>query len=75
MASEKGKLLTCDRCGETAFLKSTGEFFDVFEPVPEGWLYDPGFGDICPCCAHMFKSWIYDFMGGNVRDDWKVGEC
>lgn len=45
MAEVNGKLITCDRCGTTIFLKCIGEGerdggytrWNKFEPIPDGW--------------------------------------
>ena len=45
MAEVNGKLVTCDRCSASVFLKCTGEDerdggftrWNKFEPLPEGW--------------------------------------
>lgn len=75
MASENGRLLTCDRCGETVFLKCIGEEtsdggwtkWSKFEPEPDGWLYEYEMGHLCPGCAFLFKSWVSDFMYGRLE--------
>ncbi len=65
MASEKGMLQTCDRCGAQVFLKLQGkESFDggyssrdVFEKAPDGWEYgriDGKCRHLCPTCS---KEW------------------
>lgn len=54
MSEVNGKMLTCDRCGDTVFLKE-GEY--LYEKAPEGWAYhnEPALvgawgGHLCPYC-------------------------
>lgn len=64
MASKKGSLLICDRCGNTAFLPLTGKDYfdggyssaDKFEPYPKGWTHIciGVYSDLCPECS---KEW------------------
>lgn len=65
MAEEKGKMLTCNRCGETVFLKFEGlqpqEWSnpkEKYEKAPGGWVHDVILGhhvDLCPECT---KEWV-----------------
>lgn len=65
----KGKLLKCDRCGDTAFLKyiETNELdggytkYDVYEPEPPGWGTIHGLGDLCPTCREEYDRLIAEF--------------
>lgn len=79
MSEEKGKLVTCNRCGTTHFRKyisterldggySTSE---KYEELPEGWLFEIQIGHLCPVCAGDFRSFITSFMNGNVGASWK----
>lgn len=75
MAEVRGKLLTCDRCGTTVFLKVIKESdldggftkYTKFEDAPEGWEYhrEPGtYGcHLCPTCNKTYKSILKDFIG------------
>lgn len=65
MAYEKGKLLTCNRCGEFVFLKFEGiepqewsEPREKYEPAPGGWANALSLGcniDLCPACT---EEWV-----------------
>ena len=66
----KGKLVSCDRCGEQIFLKCTGEGerdggftrWNEFEPFPEGWEHQYNIGRLCPKCNEKYKQLINTFM-------------
>lgn len=72
MAEATGKLLTCDRCGATCFLKYTGEGvlnggytrWGKLEYRPKGWQYYCGssIGHLCPNCNTEFEKLLRDFM-------------
>lgn len=75
MAEATGKLLTCDRCGATCFLKCTGDrltdrvtdggytTWNKFEDTPEGWRYiDRNVGQLCPKCNAEYEELITRFM-------------
>lgn len=81
MSIERGKLLACDRCGFTVFLKSTGESqtdggrttYETYEdPKTYGpWMTSLGFVDLCPDCARQFQSFINKFLPNvNVPRSW-----
>lgn len=81
MPSVKGKQITCDRCGESIFLKflscetsdgGYGYTYDKYEDEPKGWLYETQFGYLCPKCALEFKTFVTKFMKGKVAMAWKV---
>ena len=63
----KGKLLKCDRCGATIFLKYKGTqdmdggFSDVYEDEPKDWHYLVGVGDLCPTCHEEYRLWLSEF--------------
>lgn len=79
MAEEKGKLVTCDRCGAQTFLKCTGEGerdggytrWNTFEPYPLGWDFHSKVGQFCPECNRKYKELIHKFMTEG-RDNGKV---
>jgi uncharacterized C2H2 Zn-finger protein len=80
VASEKGLLLTCDRCGHWEFLKYLGREgldggytqIDRYEDMPDTWLHEQQIGYLCPSCAELFREWIVDFMESeNVAWAWK----
>lgn len=70
MAEVKGKLVTCDRCGATYFLKCTGEEdmdggftrWNTFEALPEGWKIHSEVGQLCPKCNEKYEDLIKSFM-------------
>lgn len=71
MSEAKGMLKTCDRCGETVFLKviadgvTDGGYtrWNRFEDAPEGWeFWRKEIGTLCPKCSETFKSIMKDFM-------------
>lgn len=72
MSEKKGKIVACDRCGETTFVNLVGVDFldggfshsDKFENLPKGWGYFPGFGSLCPACRSKAEKLVNDFMKG-----------
>ena len=72
MSKVKGELLTCDRCGETIFLKylekgyADGGYttWDKYENA-EGWGYEVHY-NLCPKCMEEYKEMINDFFGKKV---------
>ena len=79
MAENTGKQLTCDRCGDTIFLKRLErvvvdggyDSYDKYEDAPKKWLYDSHFGHLCPSCADQFRYFVTIFMDDNVAPGWK----
>lgn len=73
MSELVGKLITCDRCGATAFLRylssesRSGGFdkLDYFEKIPNGWQNHYGIGLLCSDCNSEYKRLVSDFM--NLR--------
>ena len=79
MAELKGKLLTCDRCGEQIFLKHIksdaldGGFTnrEIYDDTPSGW-YSRNVGKdfvckyalLCPECNRLCGELLAGFMGG-----------
>lgn len=70
MSEQIGKIITCDRCGKTVFLKHTGTTLDAgwsridnFEKRPEGWGYhaDKELGLLCPECESAYQKVIRKF--------------
>lgn len=65
MAEINGKMLICDICGKSIFLKHTGTHheaqyggfgsYEEYEKPPEGWDYSPivfdGVKNVCPNCS------------------------
>lgn len=72
MSKVKGELLTCDRCGETIFLKYLGKgnadggytTWDKYEDAEE-WGYEVH-SNLCPKCMKEYKEMINDFFGKKV---------
>lgn len=72
MSEVKGKLCTCDRCGETCFIRTIGEGetdggftrWNKFEPYPEGWGFVRAncIGMLCPKCNAEWERIVCDFM-------------
>lgn len=68
MSRENGRVVRCERCGESVFLKCTGEGerdggftrWNTFEPLPKGWgLYK--WYDLCPTCNAVWDKIQRDF--------------
>ena len=82
MSTTFGKMLKCNRCGKERFLKYIKQDdldggytkYDVYEDYPKEWLYETETGDLCDECAFKFRSWVTEFMDGNVAPAWKVEE-
>lgn len=63
MARQNGQLRTCDRCGKTIFLKTTGEGeldggytrLNKFEDA-KGWTTERDIGDLCPECSEVLEN-------------------
>lgn len=76
MAEVKGLLISCDRCGTTAFRKCTGEGerdggytrWNTFEPAPEGWDTHRDTGQLCPRCNQEYTRLINSFMNKTKED-------
>lgn len=71
MSEIKGKLVTCDRCHHTIFLKYLrrneldGGFspgYDKYEDLPDEWGYECKIGHLCPRCNNEFKDIIGKFV-------------
>lgn len=70
MANQIVKMIICDRCGDSVFLKCIGEGetdggytrWNKFEADPEGWAYHSGIGKLCPKCNSLYTNMIKDFM-------------
>lgn len=78
MAEVKGKLLTCDRCQKTWFLKYLGDteldggFTQIanFEDDPEWQSHATVQGKyvtLCPACAEEWKRIGIDFMRRELK--------
>lgn len=75
MAEMNGKLIICDRCGETAFLKCAGEGeldggytrWNKFEPEPDGWDYHSEIGRLCPGCNQEYLQLLRIFKNRTME--------
>ena len=78
MGSQRGKLITCDRCGESIFLKELNMTFE-YEKQPDDWK-TVGFGNwnivpnaftysLCPRCSELFEKYRDMFFGIEEKDD------
>lgn len=80
MGARKGKLITCDRCGATLFLKflgtedgsNYGGAYDKYDPLPDDWMYQTCAGYMCPECAKQFKTFVNEFFNGKVAPAWQL---
>lgn len=79
MSELTGKLIVCDRCGNSCFLKRIGEEADggftrwnVFEPEPIGWGYSPRIGRLCPVCSSEYEKLIDNFMNNATFSKLKI---
>lgn len=58
MATEKGLLTTCDRCGAYAFARYMGRGENggsAYEAIDAGWTRDD-IGDLCPSCSAAWQD-------------------
>ena len=75
MSRVNGQLVTCDRCGQTVFLKTIGEGeldggytrWNKFDPFPTGWSVKSGLGDLCPDCSREWNRIETDFMNKKLE--------
>lgn len=90
MSREKGMLVTCDICGATVMLKTTGDGeadggysrWNKFERAPEGWRckveVDKKCLDTCPKCTakydELYERLISEFTGNPIVREEKRGE-
>jgi len=81
MSFQRGKLITCDRCNESVFVKYNKSSFtdggftenENYDPTPEGWVFEPEIGHLCPVCHRVFKETMTKFLGyDRTPDKWKV---
>lgn len=75
MSEVNGKLQTCDRCGETIFLKTIGNGeadggftrWNKFEDAPEGWEWRYDINKLlCPKCNETYKSVLNNFISNEM---------
>ena len=70
MSELTGKLIVCDRCGNSRFLKRIGieetdggfTRWNKFEPEPKGWGNYTRIGRLCPTCASEYEKLLDVFM-------------
>lgn len=71
MSEWKGMIVTCDRCGKEtrrewlSEKEMDGGFTRIqnFEPIAEGWEYEPVIeGHLCPFCHDAFEQILDEFM-------------
>ena len=83
MAALEGRMVICDRCDESIFLKLLGERIidggytrvPHYEDLPDDWMYETEIGYLCPKCAKVFKAFIKEFMGPRaVAPVWRLKE-
>ena len=78
MARVNGQRVTCDRCGETCFVKTTGDGeldggftrWNKFEPLPPGWATKVIAGkgmDLCHNCAAEWELTEKEYMEAGKR--------
>lgn len=81
MSEVKGRLVTCDRCGETTFSKTVGDGeadggftrWNKFEPLPPGWGGHKG-KDLCPSCSREWNKIETEFMNRELQFMRRIGE-
>ena len=72
MAYKNGRLVICDRCGDTTFCECSGEGeadggytrWNTFNPTPEGWGICSEIKDIfnlCPKCNAEYTKILNNF--------------
>ncbi len=74
MSQVKGRLVTCDRCGEAVFSKTIGDGetdggftrWNKFEPLPRGWGSHNG-NDLCPSCSSEWNKIETEFLNRENR--------
>ena len=81
MSEQRGKLVECDRCGCTVFLKYLGQGeldggytrWDKFEKLPETWMYESQVGCLCDKCAGLFRAFIHKLKNGeHIAPAWDL---
>lgn len=73
MSKKEGRIVICDRCGDSIFLERYTDFrkpgYDnAIEPVPKEWGVVTGGRDLCPHCYSKYKEFMYEFLGESVED-------
>lgn len=69
MATTIGKLVVCDKCGKSVFLKRTAVLSEIdtekFEAMPVGWVVTSFFLNgktdvktLCPDCFGVWEGWL-----------------
>ena len=65
MADVKGKMVFCERCGQSVFVKLTGKDYfdggfssrDTFEQLPEGWKESVCIEHYVTLCPNCYDEW------------------
>jgi len=68
-----GKLVVCDICANSVFLKFTGEKdldggftrFNTFESSPDGWDRYKDIGQVCPTCHEKIINYANELKRHN----------
>lgn len=76
MSEARGLLKTCDRCGETVFLKAISDGvtdggytkWNRFEDAPEGWEWRKETGTLCPNCYAEYIDILEQFKRQKATD-------
>lgn len=76
MSEVEGKLLVCDVCGKTVFLKYVGDGkgdggftrWRKYEDRPEGWGRFATFSMLCPSCFKRIRTAI-DSAVSEIREE------
>lgn len=78
MSEQIGKMITCDRCGKTVFLKCTGPIYldggfskvVNFEKSPKGWEHhaDKELGLLCPECEIDYQKMVSKFKQDILKE-------
>ncbi len=73
MTAIEGKMLTCDLCGETVFLKHVNDGIREHEDPPEGWGYwhvgNVINSTLCPSCNERMQEALLACIGKIKGDD------
>lgn len=71
MTATEGKMLTCDVCGKSLFLKFVNDGIRKHEDPPEGWGYwhvgNVISGTLCPSCNERLQNALLKCVN-EIRD-------
>lgn len=80
----KGMMVACARCDDKFFRRRLrtennfgfgGNTYEVYEELPESWLYQEEIGYLCPVCTCAFKDLMSGFFDGDLSKlppKWRV---